>query len=94
MLEETLKELSLAGYKVTWMHDIERDSIFIKLETYRAGNENRYLSEVRELDSKTVHDIQPMLDFCLNQTLKEMAQKMERKLALDSIFKKKEINDD
>ena len=82
MLRETLKELSLAGYKVTWMHDIERDSIFIRLETCCPGNGNGYFSEVRELDSKTVND------FCLNQTLKEMVQKMERKLALDSISKK------
>ena len=78
-----MKKLSLAGYKVVWMHDIERDSIFIKLEARCPGNENGYFSEVRELDSKTVND------FCLNQTLKEMAQKMERKLALDSISKKK-----
>lgn len=77
MLKETLKELSLAGYKVTWMHDIERDSIYIKLETFRAGNENKYFSEVRELDSKILQGNRPTLDFYLNQILKEMFRKIE-----------------
>ena len=88
VLKETLKELSLDGYKITQMYDMERDSYFIKLETFRAGNENKYFSEVRELDSKILQENRPTVDFYLNQILKEMFRKMERKLALDSISKK------
>ena len=78
MLKETLKEFSLDGYKITQIYDMERDSYFIKLETFRAGNENKYFSEVRELDSKILQENRPTLDFYLNQILKEMAQKMEK----------------